>query len=64
MVMSEEKTRQNKLYVRRKGQIKGPFPVKQVSRFILLGRILQTDELSRDKKVWKPVKEHPEQAPE
>ncbi len=55
----------NKLwYVRRKGQVKGPFPAAQVSRFVLLGRIRDTDELSSDQKIWAPLPQVPELIPQ
>ena len=51
-------------YVRRKGQVKGPFPAAQVSRFVLLGRIRDTDEVSSDQKVWAPLPQVPELLPQ
>ena len=55
----------NKLwYVRRNRQVKGPFPSAQVSRFVLLGRIRETDELSSDQKVWVPLPGLPELIPQ
>ena len=46
------------------GVIKGPFPSGLVSRYILLGRILLTDEVSVDREIWRLVQEVPELIPE
>ena len=43
--------------------IKGPFPSGLVSRYILLGRVLLTDEVSVDSETWRPVQEIPELIP-
>jgi len=46
-------------YTRRGKQIRGPFPAPQISRFILLGRIHDTDELSTDQLSWQKVLDVP-----
>lgn len=51
-------------YTRRGDQIRGPFPAQQISRFILLGRIHDTDELSTDQHNWQKVTEVPILLPE
>ena len=51
-------------YVRRDRQVRGPFPAAQISRFVLLGRIRETDELSSDQKVWVPLSGVPELLPQ
>ncbi|HHI94956.1 MAG TPA: pentapeptide repeat-containing protein [Gammaproteobacteria bacterium] len=51
-------------YTRRNDQIRGPFPAPQISRFILLGRIHDTDELSTDQLSWQKVSEVPVLIPE
>jgi len=51
-------------YTRRDDQIRGPFPAPQVSRFILLGRIHDTDELSTDQLNWQKVSDVPILIPE
>jgi uncharacterized protein YjbI with pentapeptide repeats len=51
-------------YTRRNGQVRGPFPAPQISRFILLGRIQESDELSTDQHVWQKVSEVPVLLPE
>ncbi|MES9903818.1 MAG: pentapeptide repeat-containing protein [Sedimenticola sp.] len=49
--------KQNLWYLRRRGQVKGPFPSGSIRRFVLLGRVLLADEVSRDKSDWQPVSE-------
>lgn len=51
-------------YTRRGDQVRGPFPAPQISRFILLGRIHDTDELSTDQHDWQKVTEVPILVPE
>lgn len=51
-------------YTRRGDQVRGPFPAPQISRFILLGRIQDTDELSTDQRNWQKVTEVPILVPE
>jgi len=46
-------------YTRRGKQIRGPFPAPQISRFILLGRIVEDDELSTDQHSWQKVSDVP-----
>jgi hypothetical protein len=50
-------------YLRRAGQVSGPFPAGQVSRYILLGRIHEDDELSQDRETWRPYRELPQLIP-
>jgi hypothetical protein len=51
-------------YTRRGDQIRGPFPAPQISRFILLGRIYDSDELSTDQQNWQKVSDVPVLVPE
>jgi len=51
-------------YTRRDDQVRGPFPAPQISRFILLGRIHDTDELSMDQLNWQKVSDIPVLIPE
>ncbi len=46
-------------YTRRGKEIRGPFPAPQISRFILLGRIHEIDELSTDQHSWQKVSDVP-----
>ena len=51
-------------YTRRGNIVRGPFPAPQISRFILLGRIIETDELSSDQINWQSVSSVPVLIPE
>lgn len=51
-------------YVRRKGEVKGPYPAGLITRYILLGRIREDDEVSPDGSVWTLVQEHRELIPD
>ncbi len=42
-------------YTRRDGKVRGPYNASHVTRYILLGRIRVTDELSDDKSSWRPI---------
>ena len=42
-------------YVRRDQKVLGPFPAGLISRYILIGRIRASDEVSQDRKSWLPV---------
>lgn len=50
-------------YVRRRGEIIGPYPAGLISRYILLGRVRDDDEISADGTEWTPVRDHPELIP-
>lgn len=51
-------------YTRRDREIRGPFPAGQITRYILLGRIREQDELSADQVSWQLVSDNPELIPE
>ncbi len=53
--MTEEQDKAERWYTRRDGVIRGPYPAGQISRYILLGRIRETDQLSLDQHTWKEV---------
>ncbi|MES9900069.1 MAG: pentapeptide repeat-containing protein [Sedimenticola sp.] len=55
--------RQQLWYLRRHGQVKGPFPSGSLRRFVLVGRVLMDDEVSCDKSDWQRVSEVPEVVP-
>lgn len=55
MARSMAEVKSNLWYTRRNGQVRGPYPAGQVTRYILLGRILTDDELSQDQQEWVPV---------
>ena len=50
-------TTNNLWYTRRNDEIRGPFPARQVTRYILLGRIRKDDELSHDCENWRRVQD-------
>lgn len=50
-------------YTRRGGQVRGPFPAGLVSRYILLGRVHEGDELSADREEWQPLSAFPQLLP-
>lgn len=56
-------TGSNTWYIRRKGVIKGPYPAGLVSRYILLGRLTESDEVSIDRQSWRTVSEVPDLIP-
>jgi hypothetical protein len=50
-------------YIRFTKGVKGPYPAGLISRYILLGRVKDSDEVSRDGKEWLAVKDVPELIP-
>jgi hypothetical protein len=50
-------------YTRRDGLVRGPFPTGLVSRYILLGRVHEGDELSVDMEEWGPLSAFPHLIP-
>ncbi|MCG6968286.1 MAG: pentapeptide repeat-containing protein [Gammaproteobacteria bacterium] len=58
-------TNNNQLWYTRRGkEIRGPFPKKLITRYILIGRVLERDEVSNDQRTWQPVSALPELIPE
>lgn len=51
-------------YTRRGEVVQGPFPAGLITRYVLLGRVLLTDEVSMDQKIWVPLNQVPEMIPE
>jgi len=51
-------------YTRREHDIRGPFPRALISRYILLGRIRDTDLLSMDRVLWQTYHQLPELIPD
>lgn len=56
--------REHLWYTRRAGHVRGPFPQRQISHCILLGRIRDGDELSTDQETWLPLEQLPQLIPE
>jgi len=51
-------------YVQKGSRVQGPFTCEEVGRFLLLGRVRNTDRVSRDGELWEPVTQVPELVPE
>lgn len=45
------------LFLRRNGQVSGPFPRPLLQHYRLLGRIAESDELSEDRQLWGSVRD-------
>ncbi|CAK0747731.1 Pentapeptide repeat-containing protein [Gammaproteobacteria bacterium] len=50
-------------YVRRNQKVAGPYPSGLIRRFVLLGRLRLTDEVSRDGQSWQTLQSTPEALP-
>ncbi len=50
-------------YTRRDGVVRGPYPEKQISRYVLLGRIRDTDEVRPEEGDWATLQQHPDLVP-
>jgi hypothetical protein len=62
--MSEAKSARGLWYTRRDGVVRGPYPARQISRYILLGRIRECDELRHGDGDWAGFGHYPELVPE
>jgi hypothetical protein len=51
-------------YVRRKRDVRGPFPTAVISQFLLLGRLSKNDEVSIDQQEWRHIADVTELQPE
>jgi len=51
-------------YVRRGSAVQGPYAPRQIERYLLLGRIRQTDRVSVDGEMWQGLSEVPDLIPE
>lgn len=61
---SKEKQGSSQLwYTRRHGVETGPFPADLISRYLLIGRLHEGDEVSTNRIGWRPIREHPELIP-
>ncbi len=57
-------TQQDEWFVQKGSRVQGPFSPDEVGRFLLLGRVRNTDRVSRDGQMWEPVTQVPELIPE
>jgi hypothetical protein len=51
-------------YTRRGSEVRGPFHVGLIHRYILLGRLRATDEVSADMEQWTPIVQMPDLIPQ
>lgn len=51
-------------YIQKGSRVQGPFSTNEVGRFLLLGRVRNSDRVSRDGELWEPVTQVPELIPE
>jgi len=51
-------------YVQKGSRVQGPYSAHEVGRYLLLGRVRNTDRVSRDGELWEPVTQVPELIPE
>ncbi len=57
-------TKHPPLYVRKKGNVLGPFPPRQISQSLLLGRFRASDEVSEDRESWVTIQSREDLLPE
>ena len=62
--MTANRIRRVLWYTRRDGVVRGPYPDRQISRYILLGRIGENDELRPEGGQWAGMKDYPDLIPE
>lgn len=62
--MSERHRDHRLWYTRREGRVRGPFPEPVIESHILLGRLREDDQLSRDREDWKQLSQLPDLIPE
>ncbi len=62
--MSTNGSRRVLWYTRRGSVVRGPYPDRQISRYILLGRIRDPDELKTEDGEWAVMSDHPELIPD
>lgn len=51
-------------YTRREGEVHGPFPAGQITRYLILGRVKLSDEISEDHESWQVIANRPELIPD
>ncbi|VAX12788.1 Pentapeptide repeat family protein [hydrothermal vent metagenome] len=57
-------TKHSPLYVRKNGKVLGPFPPRQISQSLLLGRFRVSDDVSEDRENWVTIQSRPDLLPE
>lgn len=61
--MSDKPHKREFWYTRRNGVVRGPYPEKQISRYILMGRICELDELRAENGAWAALNQYPQLIP-
>lgn len=51
-------------YTRRGKEVRGPFHAGLIQRYVLLGRLRASDEVSSDKELWTPISQMPDLIPQ
>lgn len=51
-------------YVQKGARVQGPYTASEVGQFLLLGRVRNSDRVSRDGELWEPVTQVPELIPD
>lgn len=62
--MNESRSKRIFWYTRRGTVVRGPYPAGQITRYILLGRIRDPDEIRCDEDDWQPLDCYPELIPD
>ena len=62
--MSTAKIHRHLWYTRRESVVRGPYPENQISRYVLLGRISDNDELRTEEGDWHPLSAYPDLIPD
>ncbi len=57
-------TDESQWYIQKGSRVQGPYSTHEVGRYLLLGRVRNTDRVSRDGELWEPVTQVPELIPE
>jgi hypothetical protein len=63
-LINKEKQKKRLWYVRRDNSVQGPYPAGLITRYILLGRIRRSDEISSGDDTWTKISDMPELIPE
>ncbi len=51
-------------YIQKGARVQGPYSASEIGRFLLLGRVRNSDRVSRDGELWEPVTQVPELIPD
>lgn len=59
-----EAVRHERWFLRRPDGVCGPYPARQIGRFLILGRLTEQDEISQDRQFWVRIGARPHLIPE